>query len=142
MATVRRFEDLMCWQLAREIAKEVYQISKTGEMSRDFGLVNQLRRAAGSIMDNIAEGFDRGSRGEFVQFLGIAKGSAGEVKSQLYRALDQNYLPQNTFDELTTKVDACTRLIKGMLTYLSSSPLKGERYQTLEEPTIPYRESF
>jgi len=138
MGTIRRFEDLACWQLARELAKEVYQVSKTGEMARDFGLVNQIRRAAGSVMDNIAEGFDRGSRGGFVQFLGIAKGSAAEVKSQLYRALDQNYLKQDTFDELTQKIDATSRLIKGMLTYLASSPLKGERYQILEEPAIPY----
>lgn len=89
-------------------------------------------------MDNIAEGFDRGSRGEFVQFLGIAKGSAGEVKSQLYRALDQQYIDSPTFDSLTEKVNTISRLIKGLLNYLSASPLKGERYQTLEEPESQY----
>ena len=81
MATIRRFEDLTCWQVAREVARDVYRVSRDGDLARDFGLKNQIRRSAGSVMDNIAEGFDRGSRGEFVQFLGIAKGSAGEVKS-------------------------------------------------------------
>ncbi|GAB3313654.1 four helix bundle protein [Hymenobacter humi] len=138
MATIRRFEDLTCWQTARAVAQDVYRISKAGEMARDFGLVNQIRRAAGSVMDNIAEGFDRGSRGEFVQFLGFAKGSAGEVKSQLYRAFDQNYLDSATFEALCEKVDNNSRLIKGMLTYLSSSAIKGERYQSLQEPEPLY----
>ena len=89
-------------------------------------------------MDNIAEGFDRGSRGEFVQFLGYAKGSAGEVKSQLYRALDQNYLSETTFADLTGKLDTVGATLKGMLQYLSKTPKRGERYQQAAEPAVAY----
>ena len=89
-------------------------------------------------MDNIAEGFDRGNRGEFVQFLGYAKGSAGEVKSQLYRALDNDFISQECFDELVLKVSGASSTVKGLLAYLNKSKLRGERYQTLEEPETPY----
>ena len=138
MATIRRFEDLQCWQLARQVSREIYALTRQGGMARDFGLSNQIRRASGSIMDNIAEGFDRGSRGEFIYFLGIAKGSAGEVRSQLYRALDQGYLSQETFDALSEQLERISRAIKGLLTYLNRSETRGERFQTLEEPATAY----
>ena len=85
MATIQRFEDLEAWQKARELAKQVYVISNTGKLSKDFDLKNQINRSCGSVMDNIAEGFGRGSRNEFTNFLSIAKGSSDETKSQLYR---------------------------------------------------------
>ena len=91
---------------------------------------------------NIAEGFDRGSRGEFVQFLGIAKGSNGEVKSQLYRALDQSYLSQPQFNILLALADEISAVIKGLLAYLNRSTLRGERYQTLQEPVSDYGFAF
>ncbi len=92
MSTIKSFEDLSCWQLAREVASEIGQHCRRGRLRADASLVDQIRRSSGSVMDNLADGFDRGSRGEFVQFLGYAKGSAGEVKSQLYRAFDNEYL--------------------------------------------------
>ncbi len=107
-------------------------------MARDFGLCNQIRRASGSVMDNIAEGFERGSRGEFVQFLAYAKGSAGEVKSHLYRALDQTYITPDIFGSLTDKLDHICRIIKSLQTYLNGSAIKGNRFQVAAEPTSTY----
>lgn len=92
MATIKRFEDLEIWQLAREISRDVYDITRKDSIKHDFSLIDQLRRSSGSIMDNIAEGFERDGNKEFVQFLSYAKGSAGETRSQLYRAVDQKYI--------------------------------------------------
>jgi len=92
MATFKKFEDITAWQKARELTRLVYEITKNGNFSKDFSLRDQIRRASVSIMSNIAEGFDRGGRKEFIQYLSIAKGSVGEVKSQLYTALDQKYI--------------------------------------------------
>ena len=138
MATIKSFEDLACWQLAREVAREIGQHCRRGKLRADPSLVDQIRRSSGSVMDNLAEGFDRGSRGEFVQFLGYAKGSAGEVKSQLYRAFDNDYLTQAEFDSLRERIARASAQIKGLLTYLNSSTLKGERYQKAEESEAPY----
>ena len=91
MATVKKFEDLTCWQKARELNRLVYKISANGILGKDFGLRDQIRRASISVMSNIAEGFERGGDKEFVQFLSNAKGSCGEVRCQLYAALDENY---------------------------------------------------
>ncbi len=92
MATFKKFEDIKAWQKSRELTNEIYEATAQGDFARDFGLKDQIRRAAVSIMSNIAEGFERSGTGEFVQFLAIAKGSSGEVRSQLYVALDQQYL--------------------------------------------------
>jgi len=100
MATIKRFEDISAWQKARELSKEIYAITKIGRFSKDYELKGQILKASGSIMDNIAEGFERGGKGEFIQFLGIAKGSCGEVRSQLYRALDREYIDKEKFNEL------------------------------------------
>src|SRR5579859_5537064 len=97
MATAKRFEDLEVWQAARDLARETYRIANQGSFRRDFGLRDQITRAATSTMSNIAEGFERGSRKEFIQFLHIAKASNGEVRSQLYIAVDQQYLDQTSF---------------------------------------------
>ena len=142
MATVKCFEDLNCWKLAREVAREVGTLCRQGAFGKDNGLRDQIQRSSGSIMDNIAEGFDRGSRGEFVQFLGYAKGSAGETKSQLYRALDNGFISQTCFDELFTKVSGASNTIKGLLTYLNKTTVRGERYQKLEEPTASYETHY
>lgn len=90
MATFRQFEDILAWQKARELVARIYQVSLAGDFSRDFAMRDQMRRASLSIPSNIAEGFERGGRKEFILFLGHAKGSCGELRSQLYRALDQD----------------------------------------------------
>jgi len=92
MATFQRFEDMEVWQKARELCQNIFMITERENFNRDFKLKNQINSSSGSIMDNVAEGFDRGSTAEFIYFLGIAKGSAAEVRSQLYRALDRNYI--------------------------------------------------
>ena len=115
MATVKFFEDLNCWRLAREVAKGVGALCRREAFKQDDGLRGQIQRSSGSIMDNIAEGFDRGSRGESVQFLGYAKGSAGENKSQLYRALDNEFISQECFDSLLLQVSASSNIIQGLV---------------------------
>src|SRR6266702_128916 len=97
MARLERFQDVDAWKVARELTKSVYQVTAAGEFARDFGLRDQIRRAAVSVMSNIAEGFERGGNREFRQFLAQAKGSVGEVRSQLYAALDTGLLSDSQF---------------------------------------------
>jgi four helix bundle protein len=130
MATIERYEDIRGWQRARELTNFVYAITKQKAFARDFGLRDQIRRAAVSIMSNIAEGFERGGRAEFVQFLSIAKSSAGEVQSQLYVALDQEYIAPEQFDKGYKLCDETMRLIGGFIAYLRKSPIKGTKYKT------------
>ena len=111
----------------------MYEISANGDFAKDFGLKNQIRRASGSVMDNIAEGFERGGKGEFIQFLGIAKGSAGEVRFQLYRAFDQKYITQETFDRLYLLSEDISRLITNFIAYLNRSDMKGNKYHVSED---------
>ncbi|MHB1236814.1 MAG: four helix bundle protein [Gallionella sp.] len=111
---VDRFEDLIAWQKARQPAAEIYRISVQGDFSRDFGLRDQIRRAAVSTMSNIAEGFDRGSRSEFHQFLVIAKASCAEVRSQLYVAQDVGYIDQKIFDAVSSSASELSRIIGGL----------------------------
>src|SRR6187455_1015360 len=98
MATILRFEDIDGWKMARDLTNDIYRVTSDGQFGRDFGLCNQIRKASVSIMSNIAEGFERDGNKEFCNFLSIAKGSAGEVRSQLYVALDQNYITESQFD--------------------------------------------
>ena len=111
---VRRFEDLVAWQKARKLAAEIYRVTSEGRFSKDFGLRDQIRRASVSVMSNLAEGFDRGGRGEFHQFLMIAKGSCAEVRSQLYVALDAHYLSQELFEKLSDMAEELSRVINGL----------------------------
>ena len=129
MARLQRFEELVGWQRARELAREIYRVSGSGKFARDYALRDQIRRAVVSILSNIAEGFERGGDGEFVQFLAGAKGSAGEVRAQLYVALDQGYLTESEIGELIHKTAEVSRLIAGLMTYLQSSDLKGSKYR-------------
>lgn len=103
MRTVKKFEDLEVWKMARELCQEIFQITLHEAFARDFGLKNQIRDSSGSVMDNIAEGFERDGTREFVQFLSISKGSCGESRSQLYRALDRNYITNEQFEALSQK---------------------------------------
>jgi four helix bundle protein len=129
MATFQRFEDIVVWQKSRELTREIYRISKQGPFSKDFGLQDQIRRASMSIMSNIAEGFERSGSGEFMQFLAIAKGSTGEVKSQLYVAIDQEYLDKKTFDKLFTVVTEISKMLAALMSYMRTSKVKGIKYK-------------
>ena len=111
---IERFEDLIAWQKARELTKQVYSITNEGAFAKDFGLRDQIRRASVSIMSNIAEGFDRGGRAEFHQFVVIAKGSCAEVRSQLYVALDAGYIPEDQFSELYNIASEVSRILGGL----------------------------
>ena len=118
MPTFKRFEEIDSWKKARELTKQIYAVTTDGSFSRDFGLKDQIRRASVSIMSNIAEGFERDSTNEFCRFLAIAKGSAGEVRAQLYVALDQDYLTDVEFNELSQMATEISRLISGLIKYL------------------------
>jgi len=128
MATVSNFEDLEIWQLARQQAIDIYQLYIVEPFSKDFELKNQINAASGSVMDNIAEGFERSGNKEFINFLLIAKGSNGEVRSQLYRAQDRNYLSPEKLDVLKTNCIALSKKITSFIKYLKESDQKGFRY--------------
>jgi four helix bundle protein len=114
MADVSRFEDLIAWQKARVLTRRIYEITKETDMARDYGLSGQMQRAAVSIMSNIAEGFERGTSNEYHQFLVIAKASCGELRSQLYIAVDAGYIDQSQFRELYTLAEETSRVISGL----------------------------
>ena len=122
MAKIERFEDIEAWKAAREIAQQVYRVTRSGDFARDFGLRDQVQRAAVSIMANIAEGFDSGSNKEFIKFLGYALRSATEVQSHLYVALDEGYLDQEKFNMLFALTTKCKNLVSGFSRYLRSHP--------------------
>lgn len=138
MATIRRFEEIEAWQKARELTREIYSSSNSGRFARDFGLRDHIREAATSIMSNIAEGFERGGNAEFRQFLAIAKGSAGEVESKLYVALDQGYLTEAEFGALRETTVGTKRLIGGFMGYLRRSGMKGQKFvRRSNSPSAP-----
>ena len=134
MASISRFEDLEVWQLAREIALDIYNKTLTESFSRDFELLGQIRKSSGSTMDNIAEGFERGGKNEFIQFLGIAKGSAGEVRSQLYRAFDRKHIHQEEFDLYIERITTISKKLSNFISYLKSSDLKGFKFKESTKP--------
>jgi len=111
---ISRFEDLIAWQKARALTKNIYLLTATERFSRDFGLRDQIQRAAVSIMSNIAEGFERASKAEFHQFLVIAKGSCAEVRSQLYVALDTGYITGDQFEKARAQAEEVGRIIGGL----------------------------
>jgi len=111
---VEKFEDLVAWQKARELTKQIYEITKQGAFSKDYGLCDQIRRATVSVMSNLAEGFERGSSSEFHQFIVIAKASCAEVRSQLYVAHDAGYISQPQFDNASNLAEEVSRIIGGL----------------------------
>lgn len=129
MPSFKTFKDIEAWQRARRLTSDIYAISKDGVFGRDFGLRDQIRRASVSIMANIAEGHERGGTGEFVQFLSMAKGSAGEVDSHLFVALDLGYLDKATFERLSSATTETARLIGALIQYLRNSGIKGGKYK-------------
>ena len=129
MATFQRIEDIEAWQKARGLTNDVYRLTLAGEFARDFPLRDQIRRACISVMSNIAEGFERNGRGEFLQFLSVAKGSVGEVKAQLYIAFDQGYVDKETFEGLIAVCNQVGRMIGGLIEYLRQSKINGAKYR-------------
>jgi len=129
MATISKFEDLDIWKLARKICQKVFDYTNKDNFSRDFSLKDQIRRSSGSIMDNISEGFEREGRKEFIQYLSISKGSSGECRSQLYRAIDRNYISKEEFEELYNILITESQKLSSFIKYLNKSDYKGTKYR-------------
>jgi len=128
MATISRFEDMEIWQLARQQANELWLIYNEGLFAKDFELRNQINAASGSVMDNIAEGFERSGNKEFIHFFLIAKASNGEVRSQLYRIHDRKYVVPEKFEVLRLKKETLSKKIASFIKYLKESDRKGFRH--------------
>ena len=129
MAKAERFEDLEVWQAGRELVRAVYRVTERPAFAHDSSLKGQLRRAAVSAMANVAEGFERGGNKEFVHFLAMAKGSAGEVRSHLYVASDQEYVSADEQRYLAEKAVAVSRMAAGLIKHPRQSPMRGSRYK-------------
>jgi four helix bundle protein len=129
MATIKRFEDIEAWKRARASAKQIGEPIIEGEFARDYKLRDQINGSSGSVMDNIAEGFERDGRKEFIQFLSFAKGSCGEVQSQLYRALDREYIWQEKFEQLYTEAHEIGKMIGGFMNYLKNTEHSGNKFR-------------
>src|SRR5512138_1655669 len=134
MATINRFEDLDIWQLAFAQTQDFDTLVETTPLSKDFGPRNQMNTSAGSVMDCIAEGFERSGNNEFKNLLVIAKGSNGEFRSQLYRCLNRKYITQKKFDELYFKNELLSKKIMSFISYLQKTEYKGQRYKAPDKP--------
>lgn len=129
MATINCFEELEIWQLARKLSASIYPLTFVSPIATDYRFKDQLRGTCGSIMDNIAEGFGRGSRLEFINSLATAKGEAEELKSQLYRGKDVQYFKEITFSELFADADLLVKKIRSLIVYLNTSLVKGQKFK-------------
>ena len=129
MAVIKKFEDITSWQKARELNNILGNYIQQGKFKNNHSLINQIERSAGSIMDNIAEGFERSGNREFLQFLYIAKGSCGEFRSQLYRALDKTYISNDEFNDLYKRAIEIATYIQKLINYLQATNLKGSKYK-------------
>lgn len=129
MATYKNFEDLEIWKLSRELCKEIYEIIENSNLKNNYRLANQIDGSSDSIMDNIAERFERGGNKEFIQFLYISKASCGETRAQLYRVLDRNFISNDKFEILKEKTIELSKKIGGFISYLENSDFKGPKYK-------------
>jgi len=127
MATIKRFEDIESWKLGNELCSKIGKYIDEGKFKRNYRLIDQVEGSSGSIMDNIAEGFERGTKGEFTQFLGYAKGSSGEFRSQLYRTLNRGYITQTEFNELYELATRISGLLQKFIEYLLKTEIAGSR---------------
>lgn len=127
MATIRNFEDIKSWQEARHVYQKLGSFIDEGRFRKNYRLIHQVEGSSGSIMDNIAEGFERGAKAEFILFLGYAKGSCGELRSQLYRAFDRKYITEEEFLQLKNAVLNISGLIQNLIKYLQTSSVSGVR---------------
>lgn len=130
MGTISRFEDLDIWKKAREFSKLVFELTLKNGFEKDFSLRNQINASSGSVADNIAEGFEREGNKEFINFLSIAKGSAGETRSQLYRAFDRGYFPEEKLKEMVIASLEISKSISGFIKYLKESEYRGNKFKT------------
>jgi len=128
MPTYNCFEDLPVWKGAKELAILVYKITSKGKFSKDYGLKDQIQRAAVSVSSNIAEGFERGTKQEFIQFLYIARGSCGELRSQLFIAKEIGYLDNKEFEELYNVTKRVSKQISGFVEYLKTTNILGQKF--------------
>ena len=129
MATIQRFEDLEVWKKSRILCNEVYSIISTGTLATDYRLKDQMNGSSGSIMDNIAEGFERGGNPEFINFLSYSKGSSGELRSQLYRALDRKHISQEQFENICAQALEISKMTGGFIDYLKTSEIRGNKFK-------------
>lgn len=129
MGNIERFEDLDIWKQARVFASEIYLLTEKETFSKEYRLKDQMKASSGSVMDNVAEGFERGGNKEFIQFLFIAKGSAGETRSQLYRALDVKLIDEEEFNESLKKAMKISQSLSNFIKYLKQSDYKGAKYK-------------
>lgn len=129
MATILKFEELEIWKLSRQLSKNIFEIILETGLSRDFALRDQMNGSSGSIMDNIAEGFGRTGRLEFIQFLSFSTGSADELKSQLYRCFDRGYINEEKFNTLYNETNILSKKIHGFIKYLNSTNIAGTKFK-------------
>lgn len=127
MATIKHFEEMEAWKVSRELCLKIGIIIDNGSFKNSYRLINQIDGSSGSIMDNIAEGFERGTKAEFIQFLGYSKGSCGEFRSQLYRSLDRGYINKEQFDELYVMAVRVSAMLQKLIDYLLKTNIKGTR---------------
>ena len=130
MSTIIQFEEIISWQEARTLSKNIGKLIDEGRFKHSYRLISQIEASAGSIMDNIAEGFERSGNKEFIQFLYIAKGSCGELRSQLYRALDRDYINQSEFNQLSNHAMRISSLIQKLVIAMGNSEFKGTKYKS------------
>lgn len=128
MGKIEEFEDLEIWQAAKDICKDIWDIIENTPLARDYKLRNQMNGSSGSIMDNIAEGFERNGNREFIQFLSISKASCGELRSQLYRCLDRKHIDAELFEKLKKRLKIEGKQIGAFMSYLKKSDRKGSKY--------------
>jgi len=128
MAGVKRFEDLEIWQLSRALCNDIFKLASNSKLMSDYKLYNQINGSSGSVMDNIAEGFERNGNREFIQFLSISKASCGETRSQLYRVFDRGYCSELEFENLNTQSTVISKKIGAFINYLKKTDFKGSKF--------------
>jgi four helix bundle protein len=137
MSKISSFEDMEVWQRSKTLAHIIFELTQKPEFSKDFALKDQINRAMGSVMDNIAGGFERQGNREFTHFLYISKGAAGEVRSQLHRARDRKYIEEENFNKLSQEISEVSKQLGGFINYLKQSELEGTKF-VRERETIYY----
>ena len=136
MATFKCFEEIQAWQKARRLNQKIGWYIDSARFKQNYRLINQIDGSAGSIMNNIAEGFERSGNREFLQFLYVSKGSCGEFRSQLYKAIDRNYIEKEEFDELYKLAKDIIIMLQKLIEYLETSQLKGVKFRSREIPNM------